>query len=183
LAYPIVKPLNLSTGTRNHILAGVESKLEDCEIACIAAICPSLEALDLPAFRDLCHSSLMRVVTEVYGITSDYQIANRHLAREIDGKAADRVELDRFPLSRICDISLNRGIDQGEIAIGEALALLYLPKLKMFQANNIKITSNVPLSAMPVGSSCLRGLSITDFLVEGGHLALLLRGCSTLHTF
>jgi hypothetical protein len=96
--------------------------------------------------------------------------------------AADRVDADRFSFSRIRDISVNRGFDQSEIAIGEALPLFYLPKLETFQANDLKISLDAALSAMPMGSSCLRVLSITDFRFDGDNVALLLRGCSNLQT-
>jgi hypothetical protein len=87
LAYPILKLLHLSTDVQEHPLAGVSFNLEGCEIASIAAICPSLEVLDLPAFQDLCHGSLMRVVEERYGTTSEYQVANGQLARESNGSS------------------------------------------------------------------------------------------------
>ena len=181
LANRIVNSLHLSTSLRSHILAGVESKLEDCEIACIAAICPSMEVLDLPSFRDGCHAALMRIVTEIYGLTSDYHIANRLLARDSNGTASDRVDLDRYPLSRIQYISLNREIDQG--AIGEALPLLCLPKLETFQANSVAIPFLTSLSAMAQkGLSGLRVLTFVECTLKSRGLSKLLECCPELHT-
>jgi hypothetical protein len=182
LADPIIQSLPLSTDMRKYLLAGVALQLEDSEIACIAAICPSLEVLDLPAFRLLRNSSLMRMAAALYRVTSKTHVANGQLARESNGTAADRINVNRVPLSQIREISLTGGIGPYKITVGEALPLFNLPKLETFQANNVWIRSDPPFSAIPTGQFRLRALSMTECQFGGVDLFHLLRSCSNLHT-
>lgn len=183
LSYPIVESLPISAANKKRLHKGFTERSEDCELACIVAICTSLEILDLPAFNHLRGSILMFIAKELYG-----KKPGDPISKELSGRQKSRMDLTQEsetskPLSRVREVSLAKARIRHHIQVYEFAELVYLPSLQTLRTLGVNLTPiEVPRFNTRVRTSSLTILSLNHCMVQTTSLPALLKRCPLLET-